>query len=84
MLFNQNNNIENFYVTCPHCKDIVYITKVKCALFIHAYNKKTYQPLNPHLKWYKVDEIRNKYGILGCGKRFKIDKNNGFISPIND
>lgn len=62
----------NFYIACPHCDDIVYITKVKCALFLHAYNTETNKQLNPHTKWYNVDKIRRSGKLGGCGGRFKI------------
>lgn len=65
-------NISNFYITCPHCDDIVYITKVKCAVFLHAYNTETNEQLNPHMEWFNVDKIRRSGKLGGCGGRFKI------------
>jgi hypothetical protein len=71
----------DFYISCPHCDDIVYITKVKCTLFLHAYNAETNKALNPHTKWFKVDKLRRDGKLLGCGGRFKIIKNiNGICS----
>ena len=34
-------NMGDFYINCSHCDKIVYITKVKCAMFLHAANKNT-------------------------------------------
>lgn len=33
-------NMGDFYINCLHCDEIVYITKVKCGLFLHTANKK--------------------------------------------
>ena len=62
----------DFYITCPKCDDIVYITKVKCALFLHGYNTKTGKALNPHSKPYYVDKIRREGHLIGCGSQFRI------------
>ena len=77
-------NMGDFYISCPHCDDIIYITMIKCGLFIHAYNTKTKKAVNPHSKWYQVDKIRQSGNIMGCGGRFKLNNNNGIIisTPI--
>lgn len=75
-------NMGDFYITCPHCDDIVYITKVKCALFLHAYNSETGKALNPHSKWYYIDKIKRQGNMLGCGGRFKLKMENGAIISI--
>lgn len=62
----------DFYIACPHCDDIVYITKVRCALILHAYNSKTGNALNPHSKWYTIDKIKRQGHLIGCGGKFKI------------
>ena len=75
----QKNSIKDmgdFCVNCPHCGDIVYITKINCAMFLHAANKNTFKTLNAHAKWYEVDKLKRQGILLGCGKRFwiKIDE----------
>lgn len=65
-------NMGDFYIACPHCDDIVYITKVRCAVFLHAYDIETNKQLNPHAKWYIVDKLRRSGKLGGCGGRFKI------------
>lgn len=80
---NEFKNYGDFYVACPHCDDVVYITKVKCSLFLHAYNTKTKKALNPHSKWFDVDKVRRSGNMLGCGGRFKLKiSENGLISSI--
>lgn len=75
----------DFYVNCPHCDEIVYITKVKCAMFLHAANKNTYKTLNAHSKWYEIDKLKRHGLLLGCGNRFwvKIDES-GTISSVQN
>ena len=79
------SSLGDFYIECPHCDDIVYITNVKCALFLHAYNNKTGKALNPHSKWYYIDKIKRDGNLLGCGGRFKLKMENGAITstPID-
>lgn len=76
------SSLGDFYIACPHCDDIVYITKVKCALFLHAYNSETGKALNPHSKWYYIDKIKRQGHMLGCGGRFKIKIEGGTITSI--
>lgn len=76
-------NIGDFYISCPHCDDIIYITKIKCALFLHGYNSKTNKQLNPHSKWYYIDKIKRFGHLIGCGGKFKLEKDkNGLIYSI--
>jgi hypothetical protein len=70
-------NMGDFYINCPHCDEIVYITKVKCGLFLHAANNKTMKSLNPHSKQYQIDKLRKNGMLLGCGGKFSIIINNG-------
>jgi hypothetical protein len=76
----------DFYISCPYCLDIVYIIKVKCALFLHAYNTKTLTVLNPHTKWFQIDNLRREGNLGGCGGRFKlkIGKDGKISSSILD
>jgi hypothetical protein len=76
----------DFYISCPFCDEIVYITKVKCGLFLHAYNKKTHKALNPHTKWFHIDKLRRESNLGGCGGRFKlkIGEDGTIISSILD
>lgn len=51
--------MEYFYINCPYCDEIIYITKVKCRLFLHAANKQNMKALNPHSKKYQIDKLKN-------------------------
>ena len=75
----------NFYINCPHCDEIVYITKVKCALFLHAADSVSMKTLNPHAKWYEVDKLKRKGTLMGCGERFwiKMDESGTVVSSKN-
>jgi hypothetical protein len=75
-------NMGDFYINCPHCDEIVYITKVKCGLFLHAANKKNMKPLNPHSKKYQIDKLKNSGMMLGCGGKFSIIINNGELISV--
>ncbi len=72
---NMFKNMCNFYIQCPHCDDVIEIEKVKCGVFLHAYNTKTGKTLNPHTKLYKVDKIRQSGYLIGCGGKFKLKTN---------
>lgn len=81
----KSKNNGDFYITCPCCDDIVYITKVKCGLFLHAYNMKNKKAVNPHSKRSHIEKIRKSGNLVGCGMKFKIKINkNGtmFSTPI--
>jgi DNA-directed RNA polymerase subunit RPC12/RpoP len=56
-------------IECPHClgQIIIYNKDLNCKQFIHAVNKITGKPLNPHKK------ATEDY--IGCGDRFRIKKN---------
>lgn len=75
-------NMGDFYINCPHCDEIVYITKVKCAMFLHAASKNTSKTLNAHTKWYEVDKLKRHGLLLGCGERFwvKMDESGTIVS----
>lgn len=75
-------NLGDFYINCPHCDDIIYITKIKCAMFLHAVDKTTMKQLSPHSKWYQVDKLKRDGNMVGCGERFwlQTDHNGTIIS----
>ena len=77
-------NMGNFYINCPHCNEIIYITKVKCGLFLHAVNKQNMKALNPHSKKYQIDKLKNSGMMLGCGGKFSIIMNNGELISVKN
>ena len=66
---------------CPHCKEQLFIYKkeLNCRIFRHGFYKKNLKQINPHLKKEICDNLFKKKLIYGCGKPFRIDKNNKAI-----
>ena len=62
---------KNFTITCPHCKLLVLIEELNCAIFRHGVIIKTQQQIPPHAS---KNECENyiKNGVIGCGKPFKV------------
>lgn len=67
---------KEFEVQCPHCKEYVIIEQINCAIFRHGIYKNNYIQINPHLPKNNCDELVSNDLIYGCGKPFKIEKNN--------
>ena len=71
--------LENFLIfLCPYCslQVEVEIKNINCGIFRHGVYKKDLKQIPPHLKKEKCDELFQKKLIYGCGKPFKIIKNN--------
>ena len=62
----------DFYIPCPHCAQVLYIEKIKCGLFLHAFNIRTQKNLNPHSKIFYIEKIKREGNLGGCGGKFKI------------
>jgi hypothetical protein len=80
-------NESNFIITCPHCNLIILVEKINCGIFRHGINKKTFQQIDPHLSKDKCEMLINNNEILGCGKPFRVNKNNNtneFVVTICD
>ncbi len=63
--------MEGFIVTCPHCKEFVWIEKINCGIFRHGTFHNGIQ-IDPHLSKELCDLYVNKKLIYGCGKPFKL------------
>ena len=63
-------------VKCPHCDQQIEILEINCAIFRHGVFKHSGEQIDPH----SSEEMCNKYVeenlIYGCGKPFRIVKNN--------
>ena len=68
---------KGFEVQCPHCKEYVIIEQVNCAIFRHGVFKSNMSQINPHLSKSECDNLATNGLIYGCGKPFKIIKENG-------
>ena len=67
---------KEFEVQCPHCKEYVIIEQINCAIFRHGVFKSNMNQINPHLPKSACDDLVIKGLIYGCGKPFKIIKEN--------
>ena len=75
----------NFCVNCPHCKDIIIVEQINCAIFRHGILKTDYSQMHPHLPKFACDTLITGNMIYGCGKPFKVVKQNDkFIAIICD
>jgi hypothetical protein len=64
---------------CPHCKDYLIIEKINCGIFRHGTIKKNGKQIYSHAhKEICEYYVKNKL-IYGCGKPFRIIKNNGTL-----
>jgi len=77
-------NISNFYINCPHCDEIIFITTLKCGLFLHAANKQNMKALNPHSTKYQIDKLKNSGMMIGCGGKFSIIMNSGELISVKN
>ncbi len=79
--------MEEMYVECPHCKEIILIMKpeINCAIFRHGMYKDTFQQMDPHAPKELCDKLFLEKKIYGCGKPFKLIKQGEhYISVICD
>ena len=62
-------------VSCPHCDIPILIEKLNCCIFRHGSFIKTGKQIDPHTSKKTCDEYTEHKIIYGCGKPFKIVKN---------
>ena len=68
------------YIECPHCKCQVEILEINCAIFRHGVLKSNRQQMNPHTPKIECDRLLETGAIYGCGKPFKVIKNNDILA----
>jgi|UniRef100_A0A6C0CX64 hypothetical protein len=69
-------------VTCPHCFNSVEILEINCAIFRHAIYKNTFNQIDPHLSKERCDYLIKTEQVYGCGKPFKLIKENETFKAI--
>jgi hypothetical protein len=72
-------------IQCPHCNDYVYVflNELNCKIFRHGIYKNNYEQIDPHLPKEKCEFLIQNKLIYGCGKPFKVIKeNNYYISTV--
>ena len=67
--------MEEFHVTCPHCKEIVWIQELNCRIFRHGILKINGVQMDPHSPKELCDALASNGHIYGCGKPFLININ---------
>ena len=63
-------------VECPHCRCPVVIEAINCGIFRHGVLKSTGEQIPPHASKEVCDELASRGDIYGCGKPFRVVKNN--------
>jgi hypothetical protein len=74
----------DFVVECPHCRELVLIEKIDCAIFRHGALKENGKQIDPHASKELCDFYISKDLINGCGKPFKVILNPNCNSKDND
>jgi hypothetical protein len=70
-------------IICPKCNEILYISKINCSIFRHAFFKNNMQQINQHASKKECENYIKNDEIIGCCTPFKIIKNNdGVYSAI--
>jgi hypothetical protein len=69
-------------VICPHCQIPVEILEINCAIFRHAIYKDTFKQIDPHLSKERCNYLINNKLVYGCGKPFKLIKENETFKAI--
>lgn len=67
------------HINCPHCQQsiLIMLNEINCAIFRHGVYKANFQQINPHENKEICDDLFNKKLIYGCGKPFRLDKQDG-------
>lgn len=66
-------------VTCPHCKQYVWIEEINCGIFRHGVYKMNGEQLPPHASKEVCNIAFEKNQIYGCGKPFRIVNSSALI-----
>jgi hypothetical protein len=68
---------EYIIVNCPHCNQLImtYLKEFNCKIFRHGIFKNNYKQIDPHLPKKECDRLFSEKLIYGCGKPYKIIKN---------
>src|SRR5690242_15539332 len=71
---------DRYIFTCPYenCNlaILVYKQDICCQQFVHAVDKATFNPINPHISESEMKQLIADKKILGCGNAFFFDGKN--------
>jgi len=64
-----------YLFNCPHCSHTIQVLKsqVNCSIFRCGIDKKTMQPINPHLNQEGCRKLKEHNQIYGCAGPFRMD-----------
>jgi hypothetical protein len=69
-------------VNCPHCQQLIHVEQINCSIFRCGVEKQTGQQIPPHLPKPECDRIVAEGHIYGCGKPFRVEKNENGLEAI--
>ena len=71
-------------VNCPHCNQKIIIEEkdINCGIFRCGFLKNNYKQLHPHTTKEERDRLIEHNLVIGCGKPFKIIKENNIYKLI--
>ena len=65
-----------FIINCPYCGEPTEIISYACRIYRHGYYKHNNKQIGQHIKEATVDRLLRDNKIYGCGRQFRIGKNN--------
>ncbi len=73
-------------ISCPHCDQNILVMEkeINCAIFRHGSYKINLKQINPHEKKEECDRLAKEDLIFGCGKPFRIIKEEEYKAIICD
>ena len=76
----------NIIVKCPHCEEFILIDELNCCIFRHGtfINETHGNQIDPHASKELCDYYISNKLIYGCGKPFKIYKNEISTEPRSE
>ena len=70
--------MDYYFFICPHCDGdiVVHHSELNCCIFRHGVYTTNYQQIDPHLQESECNRLFEQGLIYGCGRPFRIVKNN--------
>jgi hypothetical protein len=76
-------NETNVVVICPHCQEYVLLEKLNCCIFRHGTEIISGKQIDSHATKEQCEYYINNKLIYGCGKPFKVVKNDCSLNDDN-
>jgi len=71
---------------CPYCKTKIILEKINCGIFrcgIYQLKNGKFRQLPKHGSKNRIDTIKNKYKVYGCGNPVKYHKKTKTLIKTN-